>query len=90
MPEKTHPTGVMRKYTAVFSSKTGPGLAHVLSVASYQEAWAVISKKYIRQGDLLALIPGHHPVMLQGALMSVASKYTTVVMPASPAKAMTG
>ena len=80
----------MRKYTAVFASKTGPGLAHVFSAASYAQAWAAISRKYIRQGDLLALIPGHHPVMLQGALMSVGNKHTTVVMPAPYDVAVTG
>lgn len=71
----------MRKYTAVFSSTTGPGLAHVVSTAVYTEAWNAISRKYINQGDLLALIPGHHPVMLQGAMMSAANNHTTTVIP---------
>ena len=80
----------MRKYTAVFSSTTGPGLAHVVSAAVYTEAWKAISRKYINQGDLLALIPGHHPVMLQGAMMSVANNRSTTVVPRLPETAATG
>ena len=58
-----------KKYTAVFTSRTGPGLAHVESHDDHQIAWSAIAAKYLKQGDLTALIPGHHSVIMSGATL---------------------
>lgn len=60
---------IRKKYTAVFTSRTGPGLAHIESHVDHQTAWSAIAAKYMKQGDLTALIPGHHPVIMSGTTL---------------------
>ena len=63
------------KYPAVFTSSTGPGLAHVVSYENHQAAWSAVSAKYLSQGTLIALVPGHHTIVMSGAtLQKQASK----------------
>ena len=63
------------KYTAVFTSQTGPGLAHVVSYENHQAAWSAVASKYLSQGTLIALVPGHHTIIMSGAtLQKQASK----------------
>jgi len=58
-----------KKYTAVFTSRTGPAMAHVISVANHQIAWSTVAAKFLSQGHLVALIPGHHPIIMSGATL---------------------
>ena len=58
-----------KPYTAIFTSRTGPGMAHVLSVANHQIAWSTVAAKFLDQGQLVALIPGHHPLIMSGATL---------------------
>ena len=58
-----------QKYTAVFTSRTGPGMAHVWSVENHQTAWAAVATKFLDQGQLVALIPGHHSLIMSGTTL---------------------
>lgn len=69
------------KYTAIFHSPTGPAMAHVMSVASHARAWSAVGHRYMRQGRLVGLIPGHHPVVLQGATMGIRHDGPEIVVP---------
>lgn len=80
-----NPSSTMQlvKYTAIFHSPTGPAMAHVMSVDSHSKAWSAVGHRYMRQGRLVGLIPGHHPVVLQGATMGIRREGPEIVLPAS-------
>ena len=58
-----------KKYTAIFTSRTGPGMAHVWSVAHHQRAWSAVATKFLDNGQLVALIPGHHSLIMSGTTL---------------------
>jgi len=60
---------IPQPYTAIFTSRTGPGMAHVISVANHQIAWSTVASKFLDQGQLVALIPGHHSLIMSGATL---------------------
>ena len=62
-------------YTAVFHSRTGPGLAHVIADSDHSTAWTKVSDTYRNQGSLVALIPGHHTAVMQGITLKYKSAY---------------
>ena len=71
----------LTKYTAIFSSSTGPAMAHVMSSEIHSRAWSAIGRRYSGRGRLIGLIPGHHPVVLQGATMTLRPEGAEVIPP---------
>ena len=57
------------QYTAVFTSRTGPGMAHVWSVENHQQAWTAVATKFLDHGRLVALVPGHHSLIMSGTTL---------------------
>ena len=57
------------QYTAIFTSRTGPGMAHVWSVPHHQTAWTAVATKFLDHGQLVALVPGHHPLIMSGTTL---------------------
>jgi len=70
------------KYTAIFTSQTGPGMAHVWSVAHHQRAWSAVATKFLDQGRLVALVPGHHPLIMSGTTLYKRSEQEERCLPA--------
>lgn len=64
-------TSQLAEWTAVFTTASGPGIAHVMSDKNSTQAWHAVAKRYSNHGQLVGLVPGHQPVVLQGALMRV-------------------
>ena len=81
-----NPSSTMQlvKYTAIFHSSTGPAMAHVMSVDSHSRAWCAVGHRYMRQGRLVGLIPGHHSVVMQGATMGLNREAPEVILPGGP------
>ena len=64
-------TSPLVEWTAIFTTTSGPGIAHVMSDKNSTQAWHAVSRRYSSHGQLVGLVPGHQPVVVQGAQMSV-------------------
>jgi hypothetical protein len=58
-------------YTAIFTSSSGPGMAHVVSHPDYRLAWSIVNKTYAKRGCLIALVPGRHKTIMKGQMIDI-------------------
>lgn len=76
-------TSPLAEWTAIFTTATGPGIAHVMSDKNSTQAWHAVARRYSSHGVLVGLVPGHVPVVVQGALMGV-QQHSIETVPTTP------